>query len=533
MARVLVSDRLSDEGLEILERADGIELDYRPGLDPGELIEAIAGCEGLIIRSGTKVTAEVLAAADELRVIGRAGIGVDNIDLPVATERGVIVMNTPEGNAITTAEHAIALMTSLARRIPQATASMRAGSWDKSKLPGMELFERTLGVIGLGNIGSIVADRARGLRMRVVAFDPVVSEERAQRLGVDLVGLDELFARADVITCHVPLTESTRGLVGRTAFEKMREGVLVINAARGGIVDEAALLEALESGRCGGAALDVFEVEPPPLDHPLLQRDDVVLTPHLGAATQQAQLNVAIAIAQQVVSYLCDGVVHNAVNMPSLSADDLDELRPFITLGEKLGIFQGQVADDIAEIDVEYAGAVAELNVQPITIAVVRGLLLPWCGATVNYVNAPVLAQQRGIRVIESKAAEPEDFVSLISVRVRTKGDREHLACGAIFGRTQPRIVRVDNFRFDAIPEGMTLLVRNVDQPGVVGQLGTLLGQAGVNISRMQLGLDPHTGEALQLLSVMGELGEPLLAQIRALGGIQSVRLLDLGAKVG
>ena len=504
MARVLVSDRLSDEGLEILERAAGIEVDYRPDLGPDELAGAIAGCQGLIIRSGTKVTAEVLAAADELRVIGRAGIGVDNVDLQVATERGVIVMNTPEGNAITTAEHAIALMTSLARRIPQATASMRAGVWDKTRLSGLELFERTLGVIGLGNIGSIVADRARGLRMRVIAFDPVVSEDRAQRLGVDLVSLDELFERSDVITCHVPLTDTTRGLIGRDAFARMRRGVLVINAARGGIVDEAALLEALESGHCAGAALDVFETEPPPPDHPLLARDDVVLTPHLGAATAQAQLNVAIAVAEQVVAYLSGGVVRNAVNMPSLSADDLEELRPFITLGEKLGLFQGQVSDDISEIDVEYAGAVAELNVQPITIAVVRGLLLPWCGATVNYVNAPVIAQQRGIRVIESKAAEPEDFVSLISVRVRTKAGREHLACGAIFGRTQPRIVRVDNFRFEAIPEGPTLLLRNVDQPGVVGQVGTLLGDSGVNIARMQLGLDPVTGEALQLLSVPG-----------------------------
>jgi D-3-phosphoglycerate dehydrogenase len=532
MPRVLVSDSLSDEGLAILERTPGLQTDYRPGISPDELRGVLPDYDGLIIRSGTKVTADLLSVAKRLRVVGRAGIGVDNVDLEAATERGVIVMNTPEGNAVTTAEHAIALMTSLARRIPQATASMRAGRWEKSKFSGMELFDRVLGVVGLGNIGSIVADRARGLRMRVIAFDPVVSEERAQRLGVDLVSLDEVLRRADVISLHVPLTKDTRGMIGRAAFAKMKRGVLVINAARGGIVDEAALLEALESGQCGGAALDVFEQEPPPADHPLLRRDDVVLTPHLGAATEQAQLNVARAIAEQVAAYLVDGVIRNAVNMPSVSADELAELGPFITLGEKLGLFQGQVPADVAEIDIEYAGRIAELNVGPVTIAVLRGLLLPWCGETVNYVNAPVLAQRRGIRVLESKAAEPEDFVSLLSVRVRDKSGREHLVCGTIFGRTQPRIVRVDNFRFEAIPEGATLLLHNLDRPGVVGRVGTLLGNADVNIARMQLGLDPETGEALQLLSVQGDVNGALLDALRALPGVESVKLLDLGRRV-
>jgi D-3-phosphoglycerate dehydrogenase len=312
----------------------------------------------------------------------------------------------------------------------------------------------------------------------------------------------------------------------------MKPGALVINAARGGIVDEAALLEALESGQCGGAALDVFEQEPPPADHPLLQRDDVVLTPHLGAATEQAQLNVARAIAEQVAAYLVDGVIRNAVNMPSVSADELEELGPFITLGEKLGLFQGQVPDDVAEIDIEYAGDVAQLNLRPVTIAILRGLLLPWCGETVNYVNAPLLAQRRGIRVIESKAAEPEDFVSLLSVRVRDRSGREYLASGTIFGRTQPRIVRVDNFRFEAIPEGSTLLLRNIDQPGVVGRVGTLLGNASVNIARMQLGLDRQTGEALQLLSVDGNVDDAVLEALRGLPGVESVKLLDLGRRV-
>jgi D-3-phosphoglycerate dehydrogenase len=354
VSRVLVSDKLSEEGVQILEKAEGIEVDLRPGIPPDELKKILPEYDALIIRSGTKVTADLIEFADRLRVIGRAGIGVDNVDLKAATARGVIVMNTPEGNAITTAEHAISLMTSLARQIPQATASLRAGRWEKSKFKGKELFEQVLGVIGLGNIGSIVADRARGLRMRVIAFDPLVSEERAQRLGVDLVPLAELFERADVITLHVPITKETRGLIGREAFEKMKRGVLIVNAARGGIVDEEALAWAIDAGIVAGAALDVFGTEPPPADHPLLQDDRVIATPHLGAATDQAQLNVAIAIAQQVRDYLLDGVVRNAVNLPSLSAEDLAELRPFIVLGEKLGLFQGQRCESgVDEIDVE------------------------------------------------------------------------------------------------------------------------------------------------------------------------------------
>src|SRR5262245_13434545 len=345
MSRVSISDKLSDEGLAILAAAaPRLTADHKPGLSPEELKKILPEYDGLIIRSGTKVTADVIEAGKKLRVIGRAGIGVDNVDLGAATARGIIVMNTPEGNTVTTAEHAISLMTSLARQIPQATASMRAGKWEKNKFNGKELFEQVLGVVGLGNIGSIVADRARGLRMRVIAFDPIVSDERAQRLGVDLVSLDELFKQSDVISVHVPLTESTRGLVGKDAFAKMKKGVLLVNAARGGIVDEAALLEAIQSKKVAGAALDVFAEEPPPKDHPLLAREEVIFTPHIGAATEKAQLNVAIAVAEQVRDYLLDGVVRNAVNLPSVSADDLVTLRPFVTLGEKLGLFQGQVA---------------------------------------------------------------------------------------------------------------------------------------------------------------------------------------------
>jgi D-3-phosphoglycerate dehydrogenase / 2-oxoglutarate reductase len=533
MARVLISDKLSDEGLAILANAPGIEADHRPGLAPDELKRILPEYDGLIIRSGTKVTAEVVEAGKKLRVIGRAGIGVDNVDLPAATARGIIVMNTPEGNTVTTAEHAISLMTSLARQIPQATASMRAGKWEKTRFNGKELFEQVLGVIGLGNIGSIVADRARGLRMRVIAYDPLVSDERAQRLGVDLVTLDELFAQADVISVHVPMTEGTRGLLGKAAFAKMKPGVLIVNAARGGIVDEAALLEAIKAKKVAGAALDVFEQEPPPKDHPLLQCEEVIFTPHLGAATEKAQLNVAIAVAEQVRDYLTTGVVRNAVNLPSVSAEDLDVLRPFITLGEKLGLFQGQVArGGISEIDVEYAGEIAERNVAPITVAVLRGILAPWVGDEVNFVNAPVVAQKHGVRVIETKTAAPEDYVSLLTVRVRSKTGDRHLVAGTIFGRTQPRIVRVDDFRFEAIPEGPTFLIRNQDRPGVVGRMGTLLGGAGINIKRMQLGLHLSSGQALQLLSVEPMPTPAILEAVRKLENVETAYLLDLGARV-
>ena len=531
MPKVLISDKLSDEGVALLEAAPGIEVDARAGVDADELRRILPDYEGLIIRSGTKVTADLLEAAESLRVIGRAGIGVDNIDLPAATARGIIVMNTPEGNAVTTAEHAISLMTSLARRIPQATQSMKEGRWEKSRFSGKELFNQVLGVIGLGNIGGIVADRARGLRMRVIATDPLVSEERAHRLGVRLMPLDELLAEADVISCHVPLTKENRGMIGREAFAKMKDGVLIVNAARGGVVDEAALLEAIESGKVAGAALDVFEQEPPPPDHPLLSRDEVICTPHLGAATSQAQLNVAIAVAEQVRDFLLDGVVRNAVNLPSVSADELHELRPYIALGEKLGLFMGQCSDTIQEIDIEYAGAMVELNVQPVTLAVLKGVLSPWVGERVNFVNAPHLAQQRGIRVVESKSSDSEDFVSLLAVTVRG-GGRECRVAGTLFGHTQPRIVRVDNFALEAMPEGPSLLIRNDDSPGVVGAIGTVLGNAGINISRMQLGLNASGDEAVQLLNVDPEPSTEVAKALRNIRGVTSVYVLDLGERV-
>ncbi|HTY16129.1 MAG TPA: phosphoglycerate dehydrogenase [Myxococcota bacterium] len=526
MARVLVSDSLAPQGLEILQQARGIEVDYAPDLAPAALLERIRDAEGLVIRSGTKVTRAVLEAAEKLRVVGRAGIGVDNVDVAAATERGVVVVNTPSGNNVTTAEHAIALLVSLARHVPQATASMKQGKWEKSAFTGTELCDRTLGVIGLGNIGRVVARLAQGLGMRVVGYDPHLPGDVAGKLDVDLVPLDDLLTRADAITVHVPKTKETTGLLGAAAFAKCRRGVLVINAARGGIVDEKALLAALESGQVGGAALDVFEQEPPPADHPLVRHPRVVCTPHLGASTEQAQLNVAIQVAEQVRDYLLSGVIRNGVNVPSVSPEVLAQIRPYVILGEKLGRFQGQLCPGkVDEIEIEYAGEVADLRVAPITVAVLKGLL-ETVTEHVNMVNAPVVAREHGIRVVESKSSRTQDFASTITTRVRGCVDR--LIAGAIFQGTQPRIVRLDDFMLEALPEGFCLLLHNHDRPGVVGAVGTVLGEAGVNISRMQLALHRHRHEAAMLVNVDSAPSAAVMERLRNLPHVMSMQLVEL-----
>jgi D-3-phosphoglycerate dehydrogenase len=527
MAVVLVSDSLAPQGLEILERAEGIDVIDAPGLSPGDLLEKIKGVDALVIRSGTKVTADVVAAAEQLAVIGRAGIGVDNVDLAAATARGIVVMNTPGGNTTTTAEHAVALMVSLARHIPQATASMKAGRWEKKRFVGMELYNRTLGVIGLGNIGRIVAEKAKGLGMRVIAYDPFLSAEGAAKLEVEAVDFDTLLARSDILTVHVPRTKDTTGLLGRKAFAKVRPGVLVVNAARGGIVDEAALLEALESGAVGGAALDVFEEEPPAKDHPLVAHEQVICTPHLGASTEQAQVNVAIAVAEQVRDYLLSGVIHNAVNVPSISREAAARIRPYLSLGEKLGRFQGQLCTgSIEQIEIEYSGNAAELDVAPITVAVLKGMLES-VSDHVNMVNAPVIAQEHGIKVIESKASLGGDFASAITTRVI--GCENRLIAGAVFEGGQPRIVRIDDFMLEAIPEGPTLFILNRDRPGVVGMVGTLLGEMGINISRMQLALHRERGEAAMLVNVDQTPSANVLDALREQPQVISAQLLELG----
>jgi D-3-phosphoglycerate dehydrogenase len=525
--KVLVTDSLAPEGFEILEKAQGLQVVDAPGLSPAELLSAIADADALVIRSATKVTREVIAAGSKLAVIGRAGIGVDNVDVSAATAKGIVVMNTPGGNTVTTAEHALALMISLARHIPQATASMKAGRWDKNRFVGMELYNRTLGVIGLGNIGRIVAERAQGLGMKVVAHDPFLSPDAASKLDVELLDLDTLLARADVISVHVPRTKETTGLLGRKAFAKMKRGVLLVNAARGGIVDEAALLEALDSGVVGGAGLDVFVEEPPKAGSLLVAHERVICTPHLGASTEQAQVNVAIAIAEQIRDYLLSGVVRNAVNMPSISREAAAQIRPYLVLGEKLGRFHGQLCTgSIEQIEIEYSGEAARLEVAPITVAVLKGLLES-VSDHVNMVNAPVIAQERGIKVIESKASRSADFTSAITCRVT--GCEDRLIVGAVFQGGQPRIVRIDDFMLEAIPEGPTLFILNRDQPGVVGTVGTILGSAGVNISRMQLALQRERGEAAMLVNVDPAPPDSVLETLRALPQVISARLLDLG----
>ncbi len=527
MAKVLVTDSLAPQGLEILERADGLEVENAPGLAPGDLLAAIADADALVIRSGTKVTADVIAAGEKLQVIGRAGIGVDNVDVPAATARGIVVMNTPGGNNITTAEHAIALLVALARHIPQATASMKDGRWEKKKFSGIELYNRTLGLIGVGRIGRIVANRARGLGMKVIAADPYLNAEAAAQAEVELVTFDELLERADAISLHVPKTKDTTGLLDRAALSKVKPEVLIVNAARGGIVDEDALLEALDEGRVGGAALDVFSEEPPPADHPLVTHERVICTPHLGASTEQAQVNVSIAVAEQVRDYLLSGIVGNAVNVPSVSRELYAQIRPHLSLGEKLGRFQGQLCPgSIEQIEIEYSGQAAELEVAPITVAVLKGLLES-VTERVNMVNAPVIAQEHGIKVIESKTSRSQDFASAIVTRV--KGCQDRLIEGAVFHGGQPRIVRLDDFMLEAIPEGPTIFLLTHDRTGVDGRVGSLLGDAGVTISRMQLALHPERPEAAMLVNVNPAPSREAIEQLRASDDIISADLLDLG----
>ena len=526
MLKVLVSDSLAEQGVSVLEQASGIEVLNKPGISADELLALIPDFQGLVIRSNTKVTAEVLAAAKNLRIIGRAGIGVDNIDVPVATQNGVVVVNTPEGNSITTAELAIALIVSLARHIPQATASMKAGLWEKKKFQGMELYNRTLGVLGAGNIGRFVVSRAKGLGMKVIVHDPYLTAEAAARLEVERVELDEMMSRADIVTVHVPKTKETTGILGRKEFAMAKPGLIVINAARGGIVDEEALLEALESGRVGAAGLDVFVEEPPRKGHPLVNHPNVICTPHLGASTEQAQINVAVTVAEQLRDYLLDGQVRNSINVPTVSPEQMAAVGPYIALGEKLGRFQGQLAKGrIDVVEVEYSGEVAELKVAPITIAVLKGILSP-VRESVNLVNASHIAQELGIKVIESKVAHSTDFASAVSVRV--KGVVERLVAGAVFHGKQPRIVRIDDFMLEAIPDGCTLLLHNRDEAGVVGTVGMILGDANINISRMQLALNEARGEACMLVNIDQDPGQEVLAALRDTKNMIAVQVLEL-----
>ncbi len=529
--KVLISDKLSEAGLAIFKAAKGVEVDYQPGLgkDIPKLKEAIKSAHALAIRSGTTVTAEILAAAPNLKVIGRAGIGVDNVDVAEATKRGVIVMNTPGGNTITTAEHAISMMCALTREIPQATASMKAGKWEKSRFMGTELYQKILGVIGCGNIGKIVADRAMGLRMKVIAFDPFLSDEAAEKIGVKKVELDDLFQQADFITLHIPKTEKTANLLNAAAFGKMKKGVFLINCARGGIVNETDLVDAIEKGIVAGAALDVFEKEPVDPNHPLLKMDQVICTPHLGAATEEAQENVALEVAHQIVDFLVNGTIQNALNFPSVSGEIVPVLKPYLSLAEKIGKLQGQLAEEApTEIKVEYAGELAKLPTASLTIAVVKGILDPILeGESVNLVNASVIAKTRGIRVIETKVTDSSDFASLLTVTLQFKNE-SHKIGGTIFGKTHPRIVRFNDYFLEAVPEGTILVISNHDQPGVVGNVGTILAKNNINISRLQLGSSAKSKQATAFYNIESQVDAKVIQELAKVPGIISVKQVNL-----
>lgn len=524
--KVLVSDKISDKGVEILKKA-GLTVDAKTGLKPDELKACIGEYDGLVIRSATRVTSEIIDAATNLKVIGRAGSGLDNVDRTAATKKGIVVMNTPGGNTITTAEHTIALIFALARLIPQATASMKAGKWEKKRFMGVELFNKTLGIIGLGNIGSQVAKRAQGLEMTVIAYDPFLSEDRAKALGVEKVGVSELFSRSDFITIHTPLTPETKNLINSEAIQKMKDGVRIINCARGGIVNEKDLYNALKSGKVAGAALDVFEKEPPE-DFRLIELDNVICTPHLGAATEEAQENVAIAVAEQIVDYLVHGTIRNAVNFPSIPADQVVRLQPYLNLAERLGSFAAQIFEGgITEITIEHRGDAAELNTAPVTIAALKGLLTPILEETVNFVNAPFIAKERGIEVKETKSAGAGDYQSMLVLKIKAK-DKERLFAGTLFSRKDPRIIRIDNFAVEIVPEGIMLLIYNMDKPGVIGNLGSFFGRNNINIARMHFGRESAGGVAISVISIDTPITPVHLEEIKKMPNILSAKLLNL-----
>ena len=525
--KVLISDPLSEEGIQILKNA-GLEVAYKPGLSHEELLEIIPDFDAIIIRSGTKVTADVIEKAEKLKVIGRAGTGLDNVDIEAANKKGIVVMNVPGGNTLSAAEHTLAMLFALARKLPQAVASIKSGKWEKKKFMGVELNNKTLGIIGLGRIGSIVADRALALKMHVIAYDPYVSPEAAEKKGVELVSLEELYKRSDFITIHTPLTKETYHLIDEKAISMMKDGVYIINCARGGIIDEEALYKALISGKVAGVALDVYEKEPVDPNHPILKLDNFIGTPHLGASTVEAQKTVATGIAKQVVDFLLKGIVKNAVNMPALSAETLKTLGPVLNLAEKMGLLASQLTEGpVQEVEISYKGEIAQLDVKPVTIALVKGLLYPYLKEDVNYVNALYRAKERGIKVVESKTETVEDFISLISVKVaHTQG--ETLVEGTLFGKKEPRIVRINGFRLDALPEGDMLYIFNEDKPGVIGKIGMILGEHNLNISRMYVGQDPEKKRNIILLSLDTPPTEKALKDLQELPTVYLVKPLKL-----
>ena len=512
--KVLISDELSPAAVAIFKER-GLDVDVKVGLSKDELEKIIPQYDGLAVRSATKVTEKIIAAATNLKVVGRAGIGVDNIDTKVATARGIIVMNTPFGNSITTAEHAISLMLALARQIPQADKSTQAGKWEKSKFMGVELFGKTLGVIGCGNIGSIVADRGIGLRMRVIAFDPFLSPERALEIGVEKVELEELFTRADFITLHTPLTDRTRNIIDAKALARMKPSVRIINCARGGLVDEKALAEALKAGKVAGAAFDVFETEPAK-ESVLFGLDNVICTPHLGAATSEAQENVALQVAEQMSDYLLKGAISNAINFPNITAEEAPRLKPFIKLAEQLGLFVGQLTETgLKKVRIEYAGDVAEMNTRALTAAALAGVLRPQL-ADINMVSATAVARERGFQIDEVKRGEEGAYQTYVRLSVETERGERSVA-GTVFSDGRPRVIQIKGIDMEAELAPNMLYITNHDKPGFIGRFGSLMGELGVNIATLNLGRDKPGGDAICLVAVDEPVSEKILAMVQEL----------------
>jgi D-3-phosphoglycerate dehydrogenase / 2-oxoglutarate reductase len=528
MAKVLISDKMSPKAAEIF-KSRGIEVieDYEVHKDREKFIALLKQVDGLAIRSASKVTKQIIdeLKGGNLKVIGRAGIGVDNVDIPAATAQGIVVMNTPFGNSITTAEHAIAMMFALARELPAADASTQAGKWEKNRFMGVELTSKILGVIGCGNIGSIVADRAQGLKMKVIGFDPFLTPERALETGIEKVTLDELLARADFITLHTPLTESTKNVLSRESLAKAKKGVRIINCARGGLIDEVALKEMLESGHVKGAALDVF-LEEPATHNPLFGAPNLICTPHLGASTSEAQINVALQVAEQMAEFLTTGGVSNALNMPSLTPEEAPKLKPYMLLADEIGLLGGQLSEgDVRGITVEYEGAVAQLNTKPITAAVLAGVMKPFSD-TINMVNAPFIAKDRNIDVADVRHEREGDYHTLVRLTIKTSTGERSIA-GTLFANSQPRLVELFGIKMEADLEKNMLFVINEDKPGFIGSIGTALGEAKVNIGTFHLGRRQSGGEAVLLLSVDSPISADLLPKIRSLPGVKTAKALS------
>ena len=527
MFKILVSDSLSEEGLSILKSSKDFIVDVKTGLKPAELKSIIAEYDALLVRSATKVTGEIIEAGTKLKIIGRAGVGLDNVDVKAATAKGIIVMNTPAGNTISTAEHTMSLILSLSRSIPQADQSMKKNEWRRKDFMGVELYNKTMGIIGLGRIGMEVAKRCLSFGMRVKAYDPFLSKEVADQNGVELVKLEEIYRQADYITVHVPLTEETTGMISDKQFEIMKPGVRVINCARGGIIDEAALVRALESKKVAGAALDVY-VEEPPKDSKLTGFSNIVLTPHLGASTEEAQVNVAIEIAHQVNDALLGKGIRNAANYPSVDPETYHVLQPYINLCEKLGNFTSQISQGaLNEVNITYSGDISRHDTAPLTMALMKGLLSPVLQDTVNFINSLSLAKERGIRVTESKSIQSEEFVTLISLEIKTHKETHRIA-GTLFTKTEPRIVKIDEFYVEAIPMGCMLILQNWDKPGLIGSLGMVMGEYNINIAAMSFGREKQGGRALTVLNVDSCVTGEVLEKVKALPHILSAKAVQL-----